>query len=198
VDAVAAADRDRILVLEGAGLERGEQPVHVGDQQVGCAHELDVKAGIENVRRRHALVDEAGLRADVLSQMRQEGDHIMFRNRLDGVDPVDVEDGGRTFFPYPFCRSLRNNSEFCGSGRGMGLDFKPDSKACCGFPNAGHLGAGVAGDHASKSLMRCRRRNRASAGHQSKCAQLGEKLLIMRNIGFCCCAANALQQIVKN
>jgi hypothetical protein len=38
--------------------------VHVGEQDVGGAHELHVEAGVEHVRGRHALVDEARLRPD--------------------------------------------------------------------------------------------------------------------------------------
>ena len=37
VDAVAAADGRRHLVLEGARFERGEQRVDIGDQEVGGA-----------------------------------------------------------------------------------------------------------------------------------------------------------------
>ncbi len=46
---MAAADRHRILVLESPRLERGEEPVEIGQQQVGGPHELHVEAGIEHV-----------------------------------------------------------------------------------------------------------------------------------------------------
>jgi hypothetical protein len=49
VDAVAAADGERILVLVGALLEGGEQQVEVFQQQVGGAHQLHVQAGVEHV-----------------------------------------------------------------------------------------------------------------------------------------------------
>ena len=52
VDAVAAADGQRILVLEGAPLQRRQQRVEIGEQQVGGAHELDGEAGVEHVRAR--------------------------------------------------------------------------------------------------------------------------------------------------
>ena len=54
MDAVRAADGRRLLVLEGALLQRREQPVDVGDQDVGGAHQLHVEAGVEHVRRGHA------------------------------------------------------------------------------------------------------------------------------------------------
>ncbi len=44
MDAVAAADAERVLVLERAGLQRGQHPVETGQQQVRGAHELDVEA----------------------------------------------------------------------------------------------------------------------------------------------------------
>ena len=67
MDAVAAADGDGVLVLEGAALERGEQRVDVGEQDVGGAHELHVEAGVEHVGGGHALVHEARLRPDDLA-----------------------------------------------------------------------------------------------------------------------------------
>ncbi len=49
VNAVAASDRRRHLVLEGAALERGEQRVDVGDEQIGGARQLHVEARVEHV-----------------------------------------------------------------------------------------------------------------------------------------------------
>ena len=49
MDAVRAADGRRHLVLEGAALERGEQPSMSAMQDVGGAHELHVEAGVEHV-----------------------------------------------------------------------------------------------------------------------------------------------------
>ncbi len=93
MDAVRAADGRRQLVLEGAALERGEQRVDIGDQEVGGAHELHVEAGVEHVRRGHALVHEARLGADDLGEMRQEGDDVVLGLALDLVDARDVEGG---------------------------------------------------------------------------------------------------------
>ena len=93
VDAVAAADGRRRLVLEGAALERGEQRVEVGEQQVGGAHELHVEAGVEHVGRGHALVHEARLGADDLGEVGEEGDDVVLDLALDLVDARDVEDG---------------------------------------------------------------------------------------------------------
>ena len=50
MDAMAAADGQRVLVLEGALLQRGQQIVQIGQQQVRRLGELHRKAGVENVR----------------------------------------------------------------------------------------------------------------------------------------------------
>ena len=92
MDAVAAADADRVLVLEGAALERREQRVEVGEQDVGGAGQLDREAGVEHVRGGHALVDEAGLVGPtIFGQMGQEGDDVVLGHGLDLVDAGDVE-----------------------------------------------------------------------------------------------------------
>ena len=99
VDAVAAADGERVLVLEGAPLQRGEQRVEVGEQDVGGAHQLHGEAGVEHVGRGHALVHEARVGADDLGEMRQEGDDVVLGLALDLVDARDVEGGARCPFP---------------------------------------------------------------------------------------------------
>ena len=93
MDAVRAADGRRHLVLEGAALERGQQRVDVGDQDVGGAHELHGEAGVEHVGRGHALMHEARLRPDDLGEMGQEGDDVVLDLALDRVDARDVEGG---------------------------------------------------------------------------------------------------------
>ena len=67
VDAVAAADGRRVLVLVRAALERGQQSVEIGQQQVG-GRSAARKRGVEHVGRGHALMDEAGVRADISRQ----------------------------------------------------------------------------------------------------------------------------------
>ena len=99
MDAVRAADGRRQLVLERAALERGEQPVDVGDQEVGGARQLHVEAGVEHVGRGHALMHEARLRPDDLGQMGQEGDDVVLDLALDLVDALDVERGVAALVP---------------------------------------------------------------------------------------------------
>ena len=89
----------RQLVLERAPLQRREQLVEVGDEEVGSAHELHAEAGVEHVGGGHALVHEARLGADDLGQMRQEGDDVVLGLLLDGVDARDVERGLAALVP---------------------------------------------------------------------------------------------------
>jgi hypothetical protein len=82
MDAMAAADGDGVPVFHGAGLQRGEQPVDIGQQQVGRPGQLDIEGGVEHIRTGHPLMDETGLLgADDLAQMGQEGDHVMLVSR---------------------------------------------------------------------------------------------------------------------
>ena len=134
------------LVLEGAALERGEQLVDVGDQDIGGAHELHVEAGVEHVRRGHAGMHEARFRADDLGQMRQEGDDVVLDLGLDRVDARDVEFGGLALFPDLLGGFLRDDAEFGHGVGGMRLDLEPDAEARLRRPDRGHFGAGIAGD----------------------------------------------------
>ena len=99
MDAMAAADADGVLVLEGAALEGGQQAIDIGDEQVGGAGELDVEAGVEHVRGGHALMHEAGFRPDDFGEMREEGDHIVLGDGFDLVDAGDIEYGIAALFP---------------------------------------------------------------------------------------------------
>ena len=152
MDAVAAADAERVLVLEGAGLERGQHPVEPRQQQVRGAHELDVQRGVEHVGAGHALMDEARLvGADVFGQMGQEGDHVMLRHGLDLVDPGHVE-GHVLGPPDRFGIGLGDHAKGGLRVAGMGLDLEPDAEPGFGRPEGDHLGAGIARDHAARPL----------------------------------------------
>ena len=99
VDAVAAADGRRHLVLEGALLQRGQQPSRSAIRRSAARRQLHGEAGVEHVGRGHALVHEARLGADDLGQMGQEGDDVVLGLALDLVDARDVE--GRVLAPWP-------------------------------------------------------------------------------------------------
>ena len=155
MDAVRAADRRRQLVLEGAALERGEQRVDIGDQDVGGAHQLHVEAGVEHVRRGHAGMHEARFGPDDFGQMRQEGDDVVLDLGLDGVDARDVELGGLALVPDFLGGILRDDAELGHGVGGMRLDLEPDAEFGLRRPDRDHLGAGIARDgHAASPRAR--------------------------------------------
>ena len=78
-------------MLEGAALERREQLIDVGDQDIARMAELHGEASIQHVRAGHALVDEARLGADEFGEMGQERDHVVLGDALDRLDALDVE-----------------------------------------------------------------------------------------------------------
>ena len=135
------------LVLEGAALERGEELVDVGDQEVGGAHQLHVEAGVEHVGRRHALMHEARLGPDDLGEMGEKGDDVVLDLALDRIDARDIERGVLALVPDFLGRGLRDDAEL-GHGVGrMRLDLEPDAEARLRVPDRGHFGPGVARDH---------------------------------------------------
>ena len=151
MDAVRAADGRRQFVLEGAALERGEQRVDVGDENVGGAHQLHVEAGVEHVGGGHAGMHEARFRPDDLGQMRQEGDDVVLDLGLDGVDAGDVEFGGFALVPDFLGGVLRNDAELGHGVGGVRLDLEPDAEFGFRRPDRDHVGAGIAGDHHAAS-----------------------------------------------
>ena len=99
VDGVAAADRRRQLVLERPALQRRQHQLHVLQQQVGGARQLHGQRRVVDVRRGHALVQEARLGPDDLGDVGQEGDDVVLGLALDLVDAVDVADGVAALLP---------------------------------------------------------------------------------------------------
>ena len=148
VDAVAAADAHRLLVFARALFEGGEQPVEIGEQQVAGLDELHRKAGVEHVGRGHALVDEACLRADMLGEIGQKGDDVVFGLRLDLVDAGDFP---LAALPDRLGGGGGYDAE-CRLGiAGMRLDLEPDAELVLGRPDGGHFGTAVTRDHGGKS-----------------------------------------------
>ena len=132
--------------------------VDVGEQDVAGARELDGEAGVEHVRRGHALMDEARVRADELGEMRQEGDDVVLGHALDLVDALDVECGGAAFFPDRLGRFLRDHAEFGQRVAGMRLDLEPDAEAGFRRPDGDHFRPRIAGDHRCGPVCDWRRR----------------------------------------
>ena len=131
-------------MLEGAGLQRGKQRVDIGNKDVGGLDQLHVEAGVEHVRGGEARVQEACFRADMLGDRGEEGDHVVLDLPLDLVDAGDVEAAALLHGIGGVLRDLPELGHRLG---GIGLDPEPDAEPGLRLPDAGHLGAAIAGDH---------------------------------------------------
>ncbi len=149
MDAVGAADGGGVLVLEGAALERAQERLEIGDQEIGGALELHIEAGVEHVRGGHALMHEAGLGADDLGEMGEKGDHIVLDFTLDRIDACNVEFGVAAAVADFLGRRFRDHAELGHGIGGMRLDLEPDAIARLRVPDRGHVGPGIARDHAA-------------------------------------------------
>ena len=147
MDAMRAANGDRIFVLLGAPLEGGEQRVEIGEQDVGGTGELHGQRRVEHVRTCHALVDEARVRPNDFAQMRQEGDDVVLGGRLDLIDASDVEGRDAALVPDRLRRLFRHDAEIGEGEGGVRLDLEPDAELGLGRPDGHHVGAGIARDH---------------------------------------------------
>ena len=70
--------------------QRRDQPVGLGQQDVGGVGQLHRQRGVEQVRRRHAVVHVRGRRAGlgVVRPRGEEGDDVVLRRLLDLGDPL--------------------------------------------------------------------------------------------------------------
>ena len=89
-------------------------------------------------------MDEARRRADMLGQIGQERDHVMLGDRLDLVDPGDLESA---LLPDLLGGLLGDDPELRLSVAGMGLDLEPDLEFHFRGPDGHHIGSGIARDH---------------------------------------------------
>ncbi len=147
MDAMRTADGRRIFVFDRAALQPGQDQVDAFDQQVGGALKLHGEAGVQHVRRRHALVQEARFRTDDLRDMGQEGDDVVLYGAFDLVDAIGVEDGVLALGPDGVGGVGGNHAQLGHLGRGMGFDLEPDLVLDGGVPNGGGVLAGIAGNH---------------------------------------------------
>ena len=81
MDAVAAPNGDGILMLVGTCLERIEQGVEIGDEEVGGLHELHVEAGVEHVGGVRPRMEKARLGADMLGDGGEDAMTSCFTSR---------------------------------------------------------------------------------------------------------------------
>jgi len=135
-------------MLKGATLEYREQSLDIGKQNVRRLSELHRQTRIEDVRRRHALMEKTSLLADMIGDPGQERDDIVFRDGFDSVDGgnVDRRSGGPPI-PYRFWCRCRDRADLRHRIERMRLDFKPDAVAVFGGPDCRHRRPGIAFDH---------------------------------------------------
>ena len=92
MDAPRAADGRRVFVLAARGAPSAAFSASTSAmEKIGGANELNVVAGVEHVRGRHALVHEPRFRPDNFGQMREKGDDVVFDLALDLVDARGIE-----------------------------------------------------------------------------------------------------------
>ena len=157
------------LCSKRALLQRGQQRVEVGEQQVGGAHELHGEAGVEDVGGGHALVHEARLGPDDLGDVGEEGDDVVLDLALDLVDAGDVELGLASPSPrWPWRRSLGIRPSSAMASAACASISNQMRKRVSGAQIGGHLGPGVAGDHGRLLQVFGHRRSgsRAALAHQ--------------------------------
>ncbi len=89
--AVAPANRNHVLGFKCPFAKRRQHPVHTAEQQVGSLHQLHGKAGIEHIGTGHPLMHKARIFANMLCQMGEKRDDIMFGGALDFINTRNVE-----------------------------------------------------------------------------------------------------------
>ena len=144
VNPVASADAERVLVLEGAALQCCRHGIDAPCQQGAGAIELHREAGVENIRRRETVMDEARLRPHVVREVGEEGDHVVAGLALDRVDLRGIDDGVLMLgdgAPERMCRIPRYLPEHGLRVERVALDRQPDGELGFGRPDRGHLRA---------------------------------------------------------
>ena len=84
--------------------------------------------------------------------MGQKGDDIVMRDLLDRIDPRHIERHMASLLPDRLGSLLWDDTNFGQRIAGMCLDLEPNAKAGLRFPQGGHFGTGIAGDHTTRSL----------------------------------------------
>ena len=150
VDAVAAADAGRQPVLDGPAPEGGQEGIQIRQEQVGGLAKLERQRRIQEVRRGEAQMEVPGAGPAHFLDMREEGDDVVARGGLDGLDARRVDDcraprfGGAAQVGHLVGRNLAQLGHRLGCGK---LDLEPQAELGLGRPDGAHLGPAVARDH---------------------------------------------------
>ena len=145
VDRVGPAHHRRVGLGAGAGDERGDEPVGVGQQERAGGAQLEREPGVDDVAAGQAEVEVAALRPDRLGDLGHERDDVVVGRPLDLGDPLDVDRARAS-------RSPRAPSAGTRPRRGLGagdreLDPEHRLEARLLGPDRAHLGQRVAPDH---------------------------------------------------
>jgi hypothetical protein len=179
------------------------QFLNIRDQDIGGARQLDVEAGVEHIRRGHALMHEARLGTDDFGEVREERDDVVLGLALDRIDACDVESGVPRLLPDREGGFLGDDAKLGHRIGGVRLDLEPDAKAGLGVPDGNHLGAGITRDHVdldrrrSRSTRRRARRQssaecRSYHPHHGTAPQPADRLMAIRKNT---CAAKAAPEL---
>ena len=148
VDAVGAADGGRVLELEGAALEHGEQSGDSVADERGGFFDLQRLGGIDDVVRGEAVVQPAGLGVEALGFERLcnrgcEGDDVV----LDfGLDLSDAGGGDGGLGGDGFGGGGGNDAVLGQHGACRRLHLEPAAVFVLVRPDAAHRGARIAID----------------------------------------------------
>ena len=138
-------DHDGVAVLQRTPLQHPPELPGGLSQEGPRPLELEGEGSVEHVRRGHAEMDVLGRVAHILGHVGQEGDHVVLGRLLDLEHAGDVEgrlrlDLGQSVVGYlaKLVPGLADSD----------LDLQPGGHLGLLGPEGGHLGGGVAGDHA--------------------------------------------------
>ena len=93
VDRVGPAHHHRRGLGSGAGDERRDQAVAVGQQALTGGSQLERQPGVDDIAAGQAEMEIAAFRADRLGDLADEGDDVVVGRPLDLGDPLDVDPG---------------------------------------------------------------------------------------------------------
>ena len=144
VDPVGAPDHRRVAELVGPPGDGDVELLGRPDQQVGGPGQGEGEGGVDDVRRRQAVVDpSAGRLAHPLLHHVDEGGHVVLGRALALLDGGDVGRG-----PFPDGRSVLGGHDAERGPRldGQDLDLDPGRKPHLVRKQVGHGGKAVARD----------------------------------------------------
>ena len=160
VDAVAAADGQRVFVLHRPGLQRRHDRVDVLQQDVGGLGQLHRQRGVQHVGAGHALVHEAesGPTASA-SQVRKAMTSWRVSRSIASIRSTSAAFMAASFGP-PFSRMVRaaipGMAPTAPCPRRPGLPLRTRFDSGSRRPDGGHFGSGITRNH--RCLVRSSRK----------------------------------------